>query len=512
MRFISKLAAVASIAALPFALSAACVTRVDGVCDFKNACGGDLDGSADALTPPGCASGKDPKDDPLCVTDSKGVFVKAGATGGNGTKAKPFGTISEGLSKSSGRPIFVCEGTYAESLELKSAVSLYGGFDCATFAHAGKRSTLASPKPIAITVSSGAAVVLQDWNVVAADGALPGESSIALFANAAQSVQIARSELKAGAGKDGAPGEAGAAGQAGDVGKAPVGNTGGDPGIRDCGGGQSTKGGAGGAVNGGPTYSPGTVGTSVPAMYDESNAFNTGAGGKAYDGTFAEPGRLGRNGASGADIGAAADADGEFSASGWRGTLGKTGGAGFLGQGGGGGGGGGTGGAGGGGGGGGSGGCGGSGGVGGHGGGASIAVAVLNSSLSIADAKLIASLPGTGGTGGAGGGGGGGGGVGSVTGATGGDGGNGAGGNGGGGGTGGSSVGVLYKGKAPTISGALVADAPTAPYFTGVSVSDNGGPPGDPGPLATTGGHVGNPGKPGLKGRSGFSAAVREVK
>lgn len=504
-------------AALPFVLASACVTRLDGVCDVNNACTGDPDGSVkdgggDALVPPGCASGKDPKDDPNCVSDGKGVFVKAGASGGDGTRGKPFGTIGEGLAKAAGRAVFVCEGTYAEALELSGAVALYGGFDCATFAHAGKKSTLASPKALAVTVKPGAAVVLQDFVVRAADGSTPGESSVAVFANAAQSVQIARSELTAGAGAAGAMGQAGAAGEAGDVGKAPVGNAGGDPGVRTCNDGTKSVGGAGGAVNAGPTFAPGTDGTSTPANYMEANGAFTGAGGSAYDGNPATSGRAGKNGAPGSTLGAPADIDGTLDGAGWIASSGKAGGTGFPGQGGGGGGAGGSDGSGGPGGGGGSGGCGGGSGAGGQGGGSSIAIVAFQSEVKLTDTKLVSGVPGAGGQGGTGGAGGGGGGVGSVTGATGGGGGNGAGGNGGGGGTGGSSFGVLYKGKAPMISGAAVTDAPTASYHTGAAVADNGGPPGDPGPAGKIGAHDGNPGVAGAKGRAGNAAAVREVK
>lgn len=495
-----------------FFVGAACSSDGTATCT-ANCDAGTIDSGTVIVGPPGCASGKDPKDDAACITDARGVFVKQGAAGGDGTKAKPFGTIAEGIAKASGRAVFVCEGTYAESLELHGAVALYGGFDCNDFSHAGHKSFLASPTATAIKVTAGTAVVLQDWRVVAADGTTPGGTSVGLFAVNAKSVQITRSEIRAGQGQAGTPGSAGAPGQAGVAGLARVDDNGGLGGVRDCGGGQSSTGGAGGHVPNSPSQYLGGTGSSTPALYMEVEAANNGTGGNRTSPTVFENGRLGQNGAPSTDVGGAAETIGQLRETGWESTGGKAGGSGNVAQGGGGGAGGLAANPGGG---GGSGGCGGAGGTGGGGGGSSFAIVALTSDVRLLDTKLITSSAGIGGTGGTGGIGGAGGAGGPADpqgySGAGGAGGNGAGGNGGGGGSGGLSIGVLYTGKAPTIAGTTVATAATADYFSGPSATDNGGPAGEPGAAATTDGHDGNPGIAGSKGRSGTVAAVYEAK
>jgi hypothetical protein len=101
--------------------------------------------------PPGCDGTKDPKDDACGVTDSVGVFVSA-ATGGDdtdGTKAKPLRTIGKAMEKARAtgrRRIYVCEGTYVESLVLDSmadGLRFYGGFTCGDFVWTGAKAKIA---------------------------------------------------------------------------------------------------------------------------------------------------------------------------------------------------------------------------------------------------------------------------------------------------------------------------------------------------------------------------------
>lgn len=76
-------------------------------------CGSDapdtLDASSDAgdsgsdAPPVSCPSGKEPKDDPTCVTNDVGVFVSATGNDANaGTKEKPLATLGAALTKAGG--------------------------------------------------------------------------------------------------------------------------------------------------------------------------------------------------------------------------------------------------------------------------------------------------------------------------------------------------------------------------------------------------------------------------
>ena len=498
---------------LPFA---GCFTDVPNLCDNGNCSpgdGGTSSGDAKADAPPaGCASGKDPKDDALCVTNDTGLFVDAAAAeGGDGTKERPLKTLGKAVEKAQAGKgvVFVCgAGPYVEGVNVTGRVSLFGGFTCGTWAHAGGKTEAAPAVGPALVAGKGATFLAQDFKWTAESAQGDGASSIAVFAKQAALLELVRNDVVAGTGSTGKEGDGGTAGNGGTMGGIPSGLTRGTGGVTDCGAGVTSTGGNGG--DGNMTMGQaGVIGVSNPALYDELDASNTGAGGGGYKnptaGDIALPGRNGKNGAASTAVGAAAATYGTLTETGFVSTTGTAGAGGNVGQGGGGGGGnaaiGGGGGGGG--------GCGGTGGKGGSGGGSSIAIASVASTVRLKATKLTTAAPGKGGIGGAGGGGGGGGGVGATTGLPGGDGGNGAGGNGGGGGTGGLSVGVLYMGAAPSVDGASVSNAPTGEYHVAPTVADNGGEGGGPGAKSTVrAGHDGNPGKAGDKGKSGVRAAV----
>lgn len=97
--------------------------------------GGGGEGGADVVAPPGCDLTKSPKDSPACVDDAVGVFVSpTGDDGAAGNKGAPVKSIAKGveLAASRGLPrVYVCDGTYAESIALAKSVSIYGGLSCA---------------------------------------------------------------------------------------------------------------------------------------------------------------------------------------------------------------------------------------------------------------------------------------------------------------------------------------------------------------------------------------------
>ena len=417
-----------------------------------------IEGGGMDTAPPGCDASKDPKDSAACVDDGYGVFVSPmGKASGAGTKSDPLLTISGALGQTSTakKRVYICEGTYAEAVSVSTAVNLYGGFDCGTWAYGMKPVKVApSGAGIALTVTASG-VTVEDIEFDAKDGVNPGDSSIAVFVSGAQNVLFRRVIAIGGAGQDGG---APVATANYDGGVAPSGNAA-DSGFgapqQDCAGvcadGVHSTGAKGGNVStngadGGPALVP--------------TAGNDGRGGIApgcASGPHAGADAVVATGASGTPK------SGDLSSSGWRRIDGSKGASGGPGQGGGGGGGGIF--AGGtteGGGGGGCGGCGGAGGVGGMTGGSSFALLSYKAVIALDSCTLKTAKAGDGKSGGTGQVGQAGGVAGAAippasggTGCNGAAGGNGGAGGGGGGGAGGHSVAIGYVDTPPTEQGTV---------------------------------------------------------
>jgi hypothetical protein len=419
------------------------------------------------------------------VADGCGVFVSSslGMAGNDGLKGSPFKTIQDALDAKKGKDLYVCAEEMAGSVMLSSGVTIYGGLDCHkgwTYVGATTKSVLEgeTDKPALTITTDTAGAELIDFTVQAADAATPGGSSIAVVADQAKA-SLTRCDLIAGNGADGSAGESAPniPAQGG-----TNGNSGGNACSADtvngaaqldnaCMNGDSIggKGGDGNKVNGGagqvglPNNGGGAAGLGDDGTANWSCAISGG------EGKTGAPGTSGKEGAGGL-----ASEIGTLSSSGLIGAAGQDGDPGLPGQGGGGGGGvkgdstpgktqcmgkpgigGASGGSGG------TGGCGGAPGKGGKGGGASIALVSLNASLTLTEVTIKA---GNGGKGGAGGdfqggglpGNGGSGGTNSMVaglkaGCKGGDGGTGGDGGPGGGGRGGHTIGMAFKGSAPSI-------------------------------------------------------------
>ena len=338
-------------------------------------------------------------------------------------------------------------------------MNLYGGFACTTWAADASAKPKVAPtdKGYALHIDNvSAPVTVSDLELSAADagGLTDGTSSIAVFANKAN-VTFLRATLHA---SNGATGAEGKGGEPGKITKVSSGSTStdakGNPGSGANGGARKectcdsssvlTVGGGGGpgglgGGNGEPNYSAaapnnGTAG--LPAIGGNCDANSSG-----HRGADAPP----------AENAAPPNMHGTLSAAGWQPTNGPDATEnGKPGQGGGGGGAldatsGGSGG--------GCGGCGGFAGKGSDGGGASVALLINESTVTLAASALETRGAGAGGVAGAGG-------LGAEGGTTaagacvGGKGGNGANGGAGAGGAGGVSIGVLYKGAAPVIDDA----------------------------------------------------------
>ncbi len=421
----------------------------DNFCDYKGACpdGGldaTLDGRADGSivdAPPGCDLAKDPKDSTACIEDSVGVFVSpTGDETNDGSKAAPVKTLTNALTKLKGRSrIYVCEGTYVESVDVQIGMAVYGGFKCADWSYSGAKPRFAGAKPdYVLRVSNvNSAVLLEDLELDGADAiGISGASSAALFVDTSTNVTATRVLLTSGAAG------AGANGQRTDYtyptparlkGNDAIGSSGGGENTVICPDGTTTKGGKGG--DSGFDGADGTPGGSNKGTV--AGCISSVGGGKGGDGS------AGANGVG-------ATSNGTLDSSGWHGAAGGDATAsGSPGQGGGGGGGytgaGGTGGAGG---------CGGAPGGGGKGGGISVGIIALNSTLKLSTSAINAASGGKGGAGTSGqvgqtpGGFRGNGSGGACNGGNGGSGGNGG---AGGGGAGGHSIGVLWKGSQPQI-------------------------------------------------------------
>ncbi|MEZ4299538.1 MAG: hypothetical protein R3B70_31610 [Polyangiaceae bacterium] len=428
------------------------------------------------------------------VDNMCGVFVSPNGNDdtGDGTKENPYATISKGLDK--GVTVYACadkDKPFAEAARVTSAGTyLFGALDCETWIYDASNKTplTAPPGEIPLTVLGTGTLRIEDFRVTSADApALDmgtysvGNSSIAVLAEAGSSLDMARCDVTAGNGSDGAPGEpptgTAMAGPDGTMGADGCDNDqgefGADGGQNMCAG-MSVAGGQGGngtkLVAGGQGGDGNPLGMTAKGGFAITGQITCDTGGNGGNGVAGTAGEAGKG---------ATAAAGTLSSTGVDGIRGSDGTGGKPGQGGGGGGGapicsngkagpsGGGGGAGG---------CGGAGGKGGFAGGASIGILSLSASLKF---EQVTVTTGAGGKGGAGASGQdpGDGGKGGLAGASGGDvgalacsgGKGGAGGKGGrgGGGQGGHSFGLAYTGDVPETSGAMITPGTAGEGGTG---------------------------------------------
>jgi hypothetical protein len=510
----------------------ACTSGIPDNCEGTFTCPPGTDGGADVTLPDGqqpgqdgsngdgdadpiarCADSLSTKEAPCLIDEQYSVFVSPNGTDGPnaGTKAAPFKTLGAALTaaKAARKHVIACEGKYEEKVVLGAPLDgtyLHGGFDCGTWTYDASKEVEVAPDTTGYALeirglTTGA--FLEDIAFASKDATADGASSIAAFAVRSQNVRFIRAKLTAGKGKAGVNGADRADfGAAAPVGNNASGLTAGAAAENTCGSVVSIggAGGAGGAANNG---NPGT-----PAISPVYPTGYTGAGGMGGGLCTLGTGLPGSFGAAGiAGIGAATA--GTLTESGWAPANGTPGGTGGIGQGGGGGagapaGGGGSGGAGG---------CGGSGGGAGQGGGASIALLVFESDVSLQNSTLTADEAGRGGNGGRGQKGqqGGNASIGAGSGCGGAAGGFGGSGGGGGGGAGGVSAGIVWKGTAPTINGTAT---PSANSLTGVTLRGNaalGGTAGPGGEPTQNVDPVSRGGANGTAGRAGQGVAVLKI-
>ncbi|MBK8253514.1 MAG: PGRS family protein [Polyangiaceae bacterium] len=448
-------------------------------------------GGTGASTPEGCV----PKDATGPVADGCGIFVALSGNDANqGTKTNPLKTLKAAIekAKADSKRVYACGETFNEPLVVDSNVTIFGALNCTSdwSYNASTRTLLtADPDNLPLRIAQGTSLSAEDFDIAAADAAAPGGSSIAIIAEQQATLTLARSEVVAGVGAAGSPGQSfgdfAADGMKGSIGTdacTAAQTVTAAPPINACTDVESV-GGAGG--NGLPA-SGGDGSSGSPLGMTNGGTGDTGT-------TACKPGSAGQTGLDGGS-GAGAAGMGSINSTGYTGVPGENGTPGTTGQGGGGGGGskggsginkcpdaaksaGASGGSGG------SGGCGGQGGNGGAAGGSSIAVLTLGAALIWNDVTITAKAGGTGGDGGSGqfgglGGSGGSGGkipMGAVMnpGCVGQSGGNGGNGGHGGGGMGGHSIAIAHTGAAPDMSGALLFVATAGEGGTGDGVNDS---------------------------------------
>ncbi len=463
--------------------------------------------ASDAPTEPVCDPTSDPSEDPCVIHEDFAIFVAPSGVDGPacGSRTEPCGSVRYGAMRGSheNKRTYVCgtEGTYAESVVIGSehdGFEVYGGFDCSDWSHDDAIRTHVKPSdpdPALVLENVATSAFFDRFHFESPDATQPGGSSVAVHVSNSQGVVLRNCEMDAGRGANGSPGGSGANGDDGATAGAAQNGMDSDPSapLEDQPGGSWPSMSACGSLGGkggdgiredGPPGESGAPQTGVTPP----NVDNGGAGGNSD--IDADPGTQGSNGHPGEHAAPPAQA-GTFIESGFVPTHGSAGTEGHPGQGGGGGGAGGSkdfadfvaasGGAGG------MGGCGGKGGKGGDGGGASVALVVWNSPITLDHCVLRSAGGGHGGDGGDGGQGGLGrpGGTGgedtlwNSPGADGGHGGDGGPGGAGSGGTGGPSYGIAYKGAEPTrVNGtALYPGFGGDPGFGGVTTGISGTAP-----------------------------------
>lgn len=150
------------------------------------------------------------------ITEATAIFVaKHGDATNPGTRKSPLGSIAAALEKAKTDKkarVFVCEGTYEESLELENGISIVGGLDCAgdSWKLTEKHSLLASPTSPAIhAVKIDKATRVDNFDVRSPDATGSSGSSIGVLAVDSNALTFAKGTIAAGAatkGDDGVEG------------------------------------------------------------------------------------------------------------------------------------------------------------------------------------------------------------------------------------------------------------------------------------------------------------------
>ena len=163
---------------------------------------------------PACSA--DPTSGP--AEDDCGIFVSVsiGNDENPGTSDLPVRTFARAISLAQSGPmrVYGCAELFSEAVNVPSGVDVWGGLDCAhDWSYIGAdRPTVLAPAPdlVPLQVKAGRGISnLFDLRLEAADASVPGGSSIAMLVLTGAAVELRRSELVAGDGAKGAPGDRG---------------------------------------------------------------------------------------------------------------------------------------------------------------------------------------------------------------------------------------------------------------------------------------------------------------
>ena len=221
------------------------------------------------------------------VTANCGVFVASGSNG-DGSQGNPYGSVVAAVAGiGSANAIYVCGGdTFTGSVDLPPGVSLFGGFDCATWSYAGANAlptVLGDPDVPAMRIVGAGTSTIMSVRIEAPNAVADGASSIGLVVSEA-TVDVIDAEIVAGDGMAGAPPPAqeaqlpqAAGGANGAMAGNPLSNAAG--GTNNCGG-TLRSGGVGGT--GGPAPSGGG-GNGLPGDSGSGGAAGIGQTGKSLN-------------------------------------------------------------------------------------------------------------------------------------------------------------------------------------------------------------------------------------
>ena len=146
------------------------------------------------------------------INETLGVFVAPkGKADGAGTRAWPLGSIQAGIDmgKRVGKRVYVCAGTFPESLVIADSISIIGGLDCTTpeWRIGPTKTRIEAPvTPAVVATNISTPTRLEGLDIVAADATEPSGSSTGLLAKEASGLTIVSSRIEAGNGAKGADG------------------------------------------------------------------------------------------------------------------------------------------------------------------------------------------------------------------------------------------------------------------------------------------------------------------
>lgn len=181
-------------------------------------------GASDSVPEPGRADAGDPDagpkkapvvngtPDPSEFTESFGVFVAPnGQAAAAGTRKQPLASIQAGivLGKSLGKRVYVCGGTFRESMVMADSISVIGGLDCSReeWRPGTTRTRVEAPASPAVAAKAiASATRMENLEIIAPDASEPGASSYGLLAVESPGLSLVSSRVEAGNGRKGADG------------------------------------------------------------------------------------------------------------------------------------------------------------------------------------------------------------------------------------------------------------------------------------------------------------------